>query len=79
MTFGRCRACDCMKEEISFLRSIIKPPAVKHERLPIVTLEADAVLGGAEEQVERYDFSPEEKQRYEAIESERANLLSGQY
>lgn len=76
MTFGACKCCEVLKEEISFLRSLVRPKTVKYESLPSVTLEADAIISGNDHQLE---ISYEERQRQEQIDSERAQILSGTY
>lgn len=74
--FGACECCAAYKEEILFLRSLLRPKPIKFESLPTVTLEADAVIGGTDQQL---DFSEEERQRQNDIDSERASLLAGTY
>jgi hypothetical protein len=74
--FGACECCKLLREEVLFLRSLVRPKTVKFESLPSVTLEADAVLGGTDQQME---FSEEERQRQVEIDSERAKILSGNY
>lgn len=76
--FGReCKTCAALKEEVQFLRSLIRPKAPqKYEPLPIVQLEQDAIMNGTDEQIV---LSNEEQRRQSEIESERARMLSGEY
>lgn len=77
MIFGKCECCSVLKEEVSFLRSLVRPKATpKFESLPSITLEADGVLSGADQQIE---YTSEEKQRQELVDSERAMILAGTY
>lgn len=77
MGFGTCKTCAAMREEILFLRSLVRPKSPpKFESLPKITLEADAIINGSDQQME---VSYEERIRQEAIDSERAMILSGQY
>jgi hypothetical protein len=73
-----CKCCEAYKSEIEFLRSLVRPkPELTYDRLPTVTLEADAVIGGASEQIPASPMVDRSKQ--EEIESERARILSGTY
>lgn len=77
MLFGGCKCCAILKEEVQFLRSLVRPkPEPRYDALPTVTLEADALISGAggdQVMVDRSDS------RQEDIESERARILSGEY
>lgn len=76
--FGRCECCAVLKEEVHFLRSLVRPKEdLKIDSLPIVTFEADQVISGADHQTKFY--SAEEEQRRAEIDSEAARVLSGQY
>lgn len=74
--FGACECCAVLKEEITFLRSLVRPKLPKFESLPSVTLEADALIGGADTQIE---FTEEERKRQSDLDSERASILAGTY
>lgn len=75
--FGACECCAALREEVLFLRSLVRPKtAMKFESLPQVTLEADAVISGADHQLE---FTDEDRRRQEDIDSERASILAGTY
>lgn len=75
--FGRCQCCELLKDEVSFLRSLVRPkPETKHDPLPIVHMEQDAIMSGTEDQIILTD---EEKRRQDEIASEQARVLSGTY
>lgn len=77
ISFGACKCCAVLQEEVLFLRSLVRPKApMRYESLPVVTLEADAVISGTSEQIE---FSSDEQRRQSEIDSERARILSGEY
>lgn len=74
---GKCDCCEVLREEVAFLRSLIRPrPETKFNPLPVVHFEADAVLGGASEQTE---LSTEAITHQEEIDAERSRILSGTY
>jgi hypothetical protein len=75
--FGECKTCKALKEEVQFLRSLVRPKSEpKYNPLPIVQLEQDAIMNGAGEQI---IVSSDEQRRQEELDSERAKLLSGEY
>jgi hypothetical protein len=74
--WGKCECCAVLKEEISFLRSLIKPPEPKFDPLPPAHFEADAILSGSNEQT---SLSTDDLMRQAEIDAERSRLLSGQY
>jgi hypothetical protein len=76
--FGACECCAVLKEEVSFLRSLVRPKPSPHNPLPIVTFEADQVIGGGDHQTE-FQWTPEEEQRQAEIDSEAARILSANY
>lgn len=66
-----------MQSELSFLRSIVNnflhvKPSLKNES---VQIEANAIMSGAQEQIDLNELSPEML----AIANEREQLLSGNY
>jgi hypothetical protein len=76
---GACKCCDAQREEIIFLRSLVRPKSEpKYESLPRITLEADAVISGAGDQIVNV-LGEDSSQRQQEIDSERARLLSGEY
>lgn len=77
--FGDCECCAVLKEEISFLRTLVTPePDQKQELLPRITFEADSVLGGQDHQTD-FEMNPKYDERQAQIDSEAAKLLSGNY
>lgn len=77
--FGPCQCCAALKEEVHFLRSLVRPPAEpKPDLLPRITFEADSVLGGQDHQTD-FDMNPQIDMRQAEIDSEAAKLLSGNY
>ena len=78
--FGACKCCEALRSEVEFLRSLIRPKSEpKFEPLPTVHLEADAVLGGHNEQIELPALSHEEVKRQQEIDNERARILAREY
>lgn len=77
--FGACECCAVLKEEVLFLRSLVRPkPEPKVDALPVVTFEADAVIGGTDHQTE-FEMNPKVDQRQAEILSERDRILAGTY
>ena len=78
--FGACECCAVLRDEVAFLRSLVRPkPEPKFEPLPTVHLEADAILGGHNEQIEIPALSSEELKRQQEVDEERARILAGEY
>ncbi len=78
LQIGACQCCQVLREEVSFLRSLVRPKTEpKYESLPRITLEADAVISGAGDQL--VNVLGEDPARQVAIDSERARILSGEY
>lgn len=78
MGFWSCKCCAELRSERDFLRSLIRPkPEARVDALPIVTFEADQVIGGGDHQTQF--LTAEEQQRQAEIASEAARVLSGQY
>lgn len=76
--FGKCRVCEAhtnhietLKSEVVSLRRLALP---QNNPLPLVEIEADAVLSGLQDQIEIPSL---EKQR--EIDIEASQLLSGSY
>ncbi len=64
-----------LKAQIDMLHKMVSPP-VDPIKIPILQIEADAVLEGNEEALARRQAEIAEQ---ESVESERAKLLSGTY
>lgn len=78
--WGKCACCEVLRDEVAFLRSLLVPKSEpKFEPLPTVHFEADAVLGGHNEQITLPALSPEELKRQQEVDDERARILSGEY
>ena len=79
--FGKCQACSCKDSEITFLRSLVRPePSPK--RSAFESIEADAIIGGNDMQIEINDEQFDKiqtNQRQDEIDSEAAKILSGNY
>lgn len=76
--FGKCRVCEAhlkhiqsLQSEVQSLRRLALP---QNNQLPLVELEADAVLSGHQDQIEIPSFEEQQK-----IDSEASQLLSGSY
>lgn len=77
--FGRCECCAVLKEEITFLRSLVTPkPEPKQDLLPRITFEADGIISGQDHQTD-FDMNPKVDERQAEIDSEAAKLLAGTY
>lgn len=77
--FGRCECCSVLKEEVSFLRSLVAPkPETKQDELPRVTFEADGVLSGQDHQTD-FESIITTGTRQAEIDSEAARILSANY
>lgn len=77
--FGACECCAVLKEEIHFLRSLVRPkPEEKFNPLPIVTYEADQLISGGDHQTE-FETDASEQKRRDEIASEAARVLTGNY
>jgi hypothetical protein len=80
--WGRCRVCAEKDKRISDLHdlcarlfAVVSPPQASH-RVPVVQIEADALLSGRDEQV---DVSPDQRAEWDAIRAEANSILSGTY
>lgn len=79
MGFWSCKGCEAHREEITFLRSLVRPkPEQPHVHLPRVTFEADSVIGGQDHQTD-FEMNPKYDERQAEIDSEAAKLLAGTY
>lgn len=77
--FGDCECCSVLKEEISFLRTLVTPKSEpKSELLPRITFEADSVIGGQDHQTD-FEMNPKYDERQAEVDSEAAKLLAGTY
>lgn len=77
--FGPCQCCAALKEEVLFLRSLVRPaPQPKQDLLPRITFEADSVLGGQDHQTD-FEMNPKYDERQAQIDSEASRILAGTY
>lgn len=84
MKFWACKCCAekdsriaSLRSEIEFLRTLVRRPEHHNASLPVVTLEADAVLSAQDEQT-FVEVAPESEEARD-IELERDRLLAGTY
>ncbi len=78
----KCRVCEekdkriaDLAEQVEFLRRLALPPRPDSASLPLVELEANAILNGSSDPI----LVDPTSQSQEEIDSEAARLLSGQY
>jgi hypothetical protein len=80
----KCKACPCkeshiqsLKDEITSLRKLVIPAQSSSFELPIIQLEADAILSGNQESIKitEQDLQKEEFR----IFNEASSILSGTY
>ncbi len=77
ITFGACKVCAAKDSEIAFLRALVRPePSLPSDPLPIITLEADAIIGGSDQQLQL--VQPDNTRQAE-LDSEAATILAGTY
>ena len=75
-----CKVCkaqqahiESLQAEVKMLRGLISPQS---STIPLVQVEADAVLSGSQEPIQP---SKDQIEEYERIQSEAARLLTGTY
>jgi hypothetical protein len=80
MLFFKCRVCAekdlriaDLQAQVETLKALATPPT-SASRIPLLTLEADAVMNGAHEPIK---VENSEKNEFQRIESEAYRLLSG--
>lgn len=75
-----CREKDAriadLHAEIKMLRSLVSPPT-SSSRIPLVQIEADAIMSGRQEQIEV--SNADQMKHWENVESEAHRILSGTY
>lgn len=76
--FGKCRVCeahtkhiDSLRSEVESLRRLALPQT---NSLPMIEMEADAILSGRQDQIEIPSYEEQRK-----IDTEASQLLSGSY
>lgn len=64
-----------LQAEVRYLRSLVSPPT-SASRIPVLSLEADAVISGHDEAI---DPTADQQQEWDDIQSEANRILSGTY
>lgn len=82
--FGKCKACErqevtimLLREEIDFLRSLVRSPQKINQKIQPTHVEADAIMSGHTDVIELEDKDPGAEDP--EVEAERDRLLSGNY